>query len=75
MQSHNFVVRVRQWELLERQVEWLSETLRDVGVVLVIGAILGGIIGEFDWQAIVVSLLASFILWYISFELIKGQHD
>ena len=60
---------------MERQVEWLSETLRDVGVVLVIGAILGGIIGEFDWQVIVVSLSASFVLWYINFELIKDQHD
>jgi len=75
MQSHNLVVRVRQWKLLERQVEWLSETLRDVGIVLVTGAILGGIIGEFDWQVIVVSLSASFVLWYISLELIKDEYD
>jgi ABC-type uncharacterized transport system permease subunit len=49
-----------------RVIEWGIETLRDVGVSLLTGALLGWLVGELKSIWVVILLLVAALLWYIS---------
>jgi hypothetical protein len=50
----------------KRHIEWFVETLRDVGVSVLTGVVLGWVVGELRVIWVVILLLAVALLWYIS---------
>ena len=58
----------------QKQVEWLIETFRDIGVTIFAGSVISGLICELELQFIFGLLIIAFLSWYTSLKLIKN-HD
>lgn len=55
----------------KKQVDWLVESLREIGISLVSGAILNALIGDMNYLLFILLLILSTYLWYISYKLLQ----
>ncbi len=60
--------KIQLSEVSEKQIEWLTEFLRDLGVGFIGGALLAGLIDELQWLIVILLLLIAMTLCYISYK-------
>jgi len=50
-------------------IDWLVVFLRDVGAAIISGLVLGLVLGQLEWKYLVLPIISSLLLCYISFVL------
>jgi hypothetical protein len=67
--------KLRPLSLNNQKIKWLTIFLREVGVAILSGAILGAVIENLAWLGVFLLSSASFVMCYTSFTLINKIQD
>lgn len=60
-------------EVSNKQIKWLTEFLKDLGIGFIVSALFAGLIDELKWLIVIFLLLIALMLCYISYKFVSNN--